>query len=563
MAEISFFDRVATHTTHVPDVLSCIANLSNDEVFTPPEVVNKMLDLLPQELFADPNTTFLDPATKTGVFLREIAKRCLAAQLPGYKERSLEISEKKKLDVPLDEYDIAFKKQLQERIDHIFHNQLFGIGITELTSLLARRSVYCSKWPNGPYSITHFDDAEGNIRFRRTEHTWYNGKCIFCGAAKGTYDRGKELETHAYEFIHTRNPEEIFNMHFDVIIGNPPYQMTFGIEGGNSANAKSIYNLFIEQAIKLNPKYLCMITPSRWMTKTAQGIPEAWVDAALQSNKFKIIHDFENASECFPGVEIKGGVNYFLWDKDYSGKCSYYFHQAQDKKVLERYDYLDSKNAGIVVRDPQAYSILDKIEKFEGSYYLNSDDNFSGLVSAKHFFDNSELLTSNWTGYKSNPDAIHNIKYYVNVDRERTFRWISDSQLPKNKETKNINKVYIPAAGGSGYDDQILGKPFYGEANSVCSQTFLVIGYDPEKHNFTENECKNIISYIQTRLFRYLVSIKKKTQNGPRGVYQFVPLQDFSKPWTDEELYKKYSLTDEEIEFIESMIKPMDLGGNE
>ncbi|MBQ8767252.1 MAG: Eco57I restriction-modification methylase domain-containing protein [Clostridia bacterium] len=562
MAEQSFFDRVSAHASHVPDVLSCIANLSNDEVFTPPEVVNRMLDLLPQELFADPKTTFLDPATKTGVFLREIAKRCLEAQLPGYKVRSAEISEKKSLSIPLDEYDLAFQKQLQERIDHIFHNQLYAIGITELTSLLARRSVYCSKYPNGPYSITHFDDSEGNIRFRRTEHIWKDGKCVFCGAAKSTYDRGKELETHAYELIHTRKPEEIFKMKFDVVIGNPPYQMTFGIEGGNSANAKSIYNLFIEQAIRLNPKYLCMITPSRWMTKTAQGIPEAWVDAALQSNKFKIIHDFENASECFPGVLIKGGVNYFLWDKDYTGKCSYYFHQAQDKKVLERYDYLDSKNAGIVVRDPQAYSILEKIEKVEGNYYLNMDNNFSGLVSAKHFFDNSELLTSNWTGYKSQKDNVHNIKYYVNVNRERTFRWISEKQLPKNAKTKNIHKVYIPAAGGSGYDDQILGKPFYGEANSVCSQTFLVIGYDTEKHNFTENECKNIITYIQTRFFRYLVSIKKKTQNGPRGVYQFVPLQDFTKPWTDEELYAKYELTDEEIAFIESMIKPMDLGGD-
>ena len=121
-----------------------------------------------------------------------------------------------------------------------------------------------------------------------------------------------------------------------------------------------------------------------------------------------------------------------------------------------------------------------------------------------------------------------------------------------------MHKVYIPAAGGSGTDTQVLGYPFYGEPNSVCSQTYLVIGYDPEKHNFTKQECENIITYIKTRFFRYLVSIKKKTQNGPRGVYQFVPMQDFSKPWTDEELYKKYNLTQEEIDFIESMIKPME-----
>lgn len=144
------------------------------------------------------------------------------------------------------------------------------------------------------------------------------------------------------------------------------------------------------------------------------------------------------------------------------------------------------------------------------------------------------------------------------MNRERTYRWISDSQLPKNKSTKDLHKIFIPAAGGSGYDDQVLGKPFYGEPNSVCSQTFLVIGYDSVKHSFTKDECENIIGYIRTRFFRYLVSIKKKTQNGPRGVYQFVPLQDFSEPWTDEKLYKKYGLTPDEIAFIESMIRPMD-----
>ena len=228
---------------------------------------------------------------------------------------------------------------------------------------------------------------------------------------------------------------------------------------------------------------------------------------------------------------------------------------------IYRYDYLDSKNAGIVVRDPQAYSILEKIEKCEGNFYNDINNNFSGLVSAKHFFDDSKYLTSNWKGYKDKQDSEYNIKYYLNVDRERTFRWISDFQLPKNKGTKDLWKVFIPAANGS--NDIVLGKPFVGEPGSVCSQTFLVIGYDPQKHNFTEEQCKNIITYIQTKFFRYLVSIKKKTQNGPRGVYQFVPVQDFTHEWTDEMLYEKYSLSNDEIDLIENTIRTMDLiGGN-
>lgn len=229
----------------------------------------------------------IDPACKSGVFLREIAKRLIVGLADEFPD-------------------------LQQRLDHIFHKQLYGIAITELTSLLARRSVYCAKYANSPYAITRFDDISGNIRFKRLKHNWYNGKCAFCGASQSEYERGDDLESHAYEWIHTLTPEDIFGMKFDVIISNPPYQLSFGIKGTNSANAKSIYNEFIENAIKLNPRYLCMITPSRWMTKTAQGIPEKWIDEMLHCNKFKIIHDFENASDCFPGVNVMGGVNYFL-----------------------------------------------------------------------------------------------------------------------------------------------------------------------------------------------------------------------------------------------------------
>lgn len=187
------------NTVYNPDVLSCLANLSNDEVFTPPDVVNKMLDMLPQELFHNPDTTFLDPACKTGVFLREIAKRLITGLEP---------------QIP----------DLQERIDHIFHKQLYAIAITELTSLLSRRGVYCSKYPNSEFSVTQFDDAEGNIRYRRIQHKWKDGKCELCGAAEkafGGKKRDDVLENYAYEWIHVKNAKGLFNMKFDVIIGNP------------------------------------------------------------------------------------------------------------------------------------------------------------------------------------------------------------------------------------------------------------------------------------------------------------------------------------------------------
>ena len=527
-----------------PDVLSCLADLSNDEVMTPPDIANKMLDLLPQELFSNPDTKILDPCCKSGVFLREAAKRFIEGEKDQFNS-------------------------LQECIDHVFQHQLYGIAITELTSLLSRRSVYCSKYPNSPYSITQFDknDIQGNILYHRIEHEWEGSgdkkHCKRCGASASEYDRDLALENHAYELIHIDNPKEILNMKFDVVIGNPPYQLGFGLKGGNSANAKSIYNLFIDQAIKLNPKYLCMIVQSRWMTKTAQGIPESWVEGQLHSNKYSVIHDYENADECFPGTGFKGGCNYFLWERDYNGKCHYYYHSASDHVVSERYDYLDSKQAGIVIRDPKSYSIIEKIEDVEGKYYLDPKKNFSGYVSAKHFYDNSELLTSNWTDYKDKKDAKHSIKYYLNIDSKRTFRWVGEYQIPKNMDTKDLHKVFVPAAGGSGADSQVIGKAFYGEPGSICSQTFLVIGYDSKLHHFTKEQCINILSYMQTKFFRYLVSIKKKTQNGPRGVYQFVPLQDFNEAWTDAKLYKKYGLTKDEIAIIDASITPFDLIGED
>jgi site-specific DNA-methyltransferase (adenine-specific) len=515
-----------------PDVLSCLANLSNDEVFTSPKLANEILDLLPKEIWKDKNATFLDPVCKSGVFLREIAKRLL---------------EGLRNEIP----------DIQKRINHIYSKQLFGIGITELTSLLSRRSLYCSKNANGKYSISNsFENEQGNIFFQNIEHKWKNGKCEYCGASQAEYDREEGLETHAYQFIHNNLPDKIKNMKFDVIIGNPPYQLSVGNTAGNSSKARAIYHEFVAQAIKLNPRYLSMIIPSRWMTRSTEGVSDEWIDSMLKDKRIKTLHDFLDAKVCFPGVEIKGGVCYFLWEKDYQGKCDYYLHQ--DSKAICHTDYLDSKDIGVVIRDIQGKSIVDKIEKTEKGYIKDDKLNFSGLVSPKDYFTNKQKLTSSWKGYSVKENKTKNIKYYLNKNIHKNLcGWVSIEDIPKNLESVGLHKVYIPAAGGSGTDTQILGYPFYGEPNSVCSQTYLVIGYNPKLHNFTKKQCENIISYISTRFFRYLVSIKKKTQNGPRQVYQLVPMQDFSESWTDEKLYKKYKLTQEEIDFIESMIRPM------
>lgn len=539
MAEQSFFDRVSSHASHVPDVLSCIANLSNDEVFTPPEVVNKMLDLLPQELFADPKTTFLDPATKTGVFLREIAKRCLEAQLPGYKENSLRISEKKTLGIPLDESDIAFQKRLQDKIDHIFHNQLFGIGITELTSLLARRSLYCSKYPNGPYSITHFDNPEGNIRFRRTEHAWQNGKCVFCGVSNktelGDENRGTELETHAYEFIHLINPEEIFKMQFDVIICNPPYQLKVN-ETGKGLGAVPIYHKFIEQAQKLNSRYISMIIPARWFSGGV-GL-EDFRKSMLTNKHISKIVDYIDSKDCFPGVDINGGVCYFLIDKNYSGVCDYTnISNGKSSNAMRNLNEFD-----IFIRRNEALSIVHKVVSFNEKTLAHN-----GGCSPQTPYG----FLSTFVG---NPKRVSDSDCELLSSKGWTF--VSKNEVLKSKETISMYKPMISklSCEHAGNPDKngmyrVLSRMELLKPNQICSQSYLTVC-----PSMSEEEARNTYGYLRTKFVRFLILQTLVGMNLSISNFKFVPWQDFTKSWTDEELYAKYGLTDDEIAFIESMI---------
>ncbi len=541
-----------------PDVLTCIANLSNDEVFTPPEFANQMLDTLAAtwadsndgaNIWADKTVRFLDPFSKSGVFLREITTRLtlgLAEEIP----------------------------DLADRVDHILTKQVFGIGITTLTSLLARRSLYCSKYANGPHSIAKsFKTEEGNIWFERTEHTWVggskpvltadehgnpverykNGKCKYCGASQTEYARGGDLETHAYAFIHTDDIKariaELFGekMQFDVIIGNPPFQLN---DGGFGTSAAPLYHHFVSQAKALQPRMLAMITPARWFVG-GKGLDE-FRRAMLLDDRLRTINDFPNSNDVFPGTQIKGGVCYFLWERDTPGDVTVNTHD-QTQIISSASRPLLEPGAAVFIRYNEGVGILKKVLAIDlstaaehAAATLPEQIQFRSLVSARKPFG----FDTTFSGTSDCDEGD------LTVYRKGGIGYVKRGAVSTGRHLIDEWKVFIPRAG-SGSDSfphPILGRSFVGAPGTISSETYLCIG--PLR---SECEASNLRTYVATRLLRFLVLLHKASQDTTRAVYSFVPLQDFSHPWTDEQLYAKYGITDDEVAFIESMIRPMEL----
>jgi Eco57I restriction-modification methylase len=530
------------HRGRNPDVLTCIANLSNDEVFTPPEFANRMLDTLAgawaadhhgANLWTEKTVKFLDPCTKSGVFLREITSRLnagLADAMP----------------------------KLEERVDHILTQQVFGMGITHLTSLLARRSVYCSKHANGEHSIARgFDSDAGNIWFERTEHSWRNGKCTFCGASKEALDRGPGLETHAYALIHSHEINarvaELFGgeMQFDVIIGNPPYQLD---DGGAGASAIPIYNKFVEQAKALEPRYLAMVIPSRWLFG-GRGLDE-FRKEMLNDGRIRKLVDYPDSRQVFSNVDVAGGICYFLWNRENAGDCAVveFDHGLSASEVTRP---LLEDGAEVFIRSNRALPILRKVMLVEtGSKSLSLPENrrFDRQVSSQKPFG----LRTFFRGSKERSP-----KNDVLVLQSGGRAWTARSEIGAGNHLIDKWKVFTSKSSSehAGQFDKngqrrVLSLSGVIPPGSVVTETYILLGaYD------TEQEARNCFSYVVTRFFRFLIAMRSSAQDLARSAYSFVPLQDFSDTWTDEKLFEKYGITDEEIAYIESLIRPMEADG--
>lgn len=497
--------------SHNPDVLNCLANLSNDEVFTPTLTANLILDNLPKSLWKDKNAKFLDPVSKTGIFLREIATRLN----DGLK-------------------DII--KDDKERIEHILKNQIFGIAITELTSLISRRSIYYTKKANGKYSAcANFDNEDGNIVYTKYDHAWENKNCKFCRASELVYKRDSDLESYAYQFIHTEKPEIIFkNMKFDVIIGNPPYQLK---DGGFSSSSIPLYHLFVQQAKKLKPRFLSMIIPARWFSG-GKGLDE-FRSEMLNDKRIRLIVDYPNADDCFSGPEIKGGVCYFLWNRDEPGLCKIKTMKGNEV-ISEMERELLEENNDTFIRYNEAIPILRKINDLK-------NESFEKYVSVRKPFG----LATNFDNFQKK-ETENSVKIFAH----QQISFIKKSDILNNIELVDKYKIFISKAYGAAekYPHQIINKPILGEPGTCCTETYILVG--PFKNR---KITQNVINYMSTLFFRFLVLQKKITQDATKSVYSLVPDQDFNEEWDDKKLFNKYKISSKEIEFIKTLIRPMDL----
>lgn len=445
------------------------------EVFTPNWLANDMIDLIPQESLEDINSTYLEPCCGSGIFLQLLIERLM---------QTLEKTIPNEID----------------RINHIIANQLYGVEIQE---------------KNYNLTLLNLINAVKNIYSKNNK---YCNDFELCNNIKNHLYNGDALK---FDYWGKND--------FTTIITNPPYHKVAkeNCQDKNKAFALPFYIEFINLFKTFDTKYIDVVIPSRWMS-SGIGTTQFRKDM-LNDKHIKILHDYINGKDCFPSVEIKGGVCYFIRDINYDGNCQFYSHinnQITMEKRPLQYDNFCIRYNGTI-------SILDKVAQLK-------EEKLSKTVLPLSIFS----FPTNFKNYQHN-EFDNSIQIYGN----KFIGYIDSKQLKTGHKYVDKFKVLLPEAiGKGGFDDKL--KPIIIEPNSCCTGTYVVLGsFD------TYEEAKNMVSYINTKFFKFLLALAKNTQHATAAAYSFIPFQDFSKSWEDNELYQKYNLSEQEIKYIEEKIK--------
>ena len=500
----------------ISELFSCFKNPDKETVLTPWRVVNMhMSDCLGGYDFYDEGHNNLIETP------RYINNGKVTSDTLGNKDaKILEINSKTGLYPLYVTYSIFRSKcacysseelddSLQEKLwIETVHQNMFVICKTPMAKAITKRTLIGFK--NTSINAHYFDDL---INIMKNKPKQFLEKVL-----KPSYWNMKGIQ----------------KMKFDAIVGNPPYQIS---DGGFGDSAKPIYNLFIEQAQNLNPNYLSMIIPARWYSG-GKGL-DTFRKNMLNDTQLNVIHDFPDTSECFSNVNIRGGICYFLWTKDNHDDCTVYNHQNNEITSKMKRPLLE-RNAETFIRYNKAIAILRKIQHF-------NEPTMDSLVSSRKPFG----LPTNFKEFSSSKTAKNNIYLY----RFGENGYISYDNIPRNLEWIDKAKIFVPYAspGADDYPHLILSKPIVADKNTACTETYLVIGpFD------TIDIAQNISKYMRTKFFRFMLLLLKSTQHITQKVYALVPKQDFSIEWNDEMLYKKYGITQDEIDFINTLIKDVE-----
>ena len=475
--------------------------IGESEVITPKALCTKMVALLPENCIreaVDHGRKFLDIAGKAGEFAIALYQRCLDL---GYGIDALaDII----YTVPTSKLTYEFNRMVYE---------ILGLNITNLAAGFTSYDMLTVTTPDGK-----------NVDYRKLSN-------LLCQNVAFSEITMNDVPSEGDD-----------NVQFGAIVGNPPYQASGGSGGTNDA---PIYQHFASVAEMLTPRHISLIIPSRWFSGGRDNLLADFRKNMLTSKKIRRMYAYTNSQDVFPAVEIKGGLCYYLYDQQHNGSCEYTIVQNGTERTLER----NLDDFDVLIREPILSGIVKKV--MDGS-----PETVEAIISSDTPFG----IPTNPKGSKKNPFSVsetsndtHNVKLFYIDNSKRKTGYVQRIDIKKNCDAISKEKVFIPKGYGAGetFPHQILGIPEFAGANTVCSQSYLFAAFD------TEEEAKNFVSYMRTKFFRALVLSVKISQDAMSKTYRFVPMQDYTKAWTDEELYSKYGLSVEEIAYIEATIKPM------